>query len=139
VYFGSNDTYLYSINASTGKPRWNFKTEGFVNCNPSIDENNLYFGSIDAKFYILNYKSGKEKLHIQLEELSGIWSSPLVINDIIYVFSNSTYFTMLYGIDKNSGKIKSDMEIPGRVYASPVFCDGILYFGCKDNNLYAIK
>ena len=51
VYFGSNDFYLYALNAQTGALIWSYKTGQGVESTPTIVNGVLYVGSMDGKIY----------------------------------------------------------------------------------------
>ncbi|MDE0737487.1 MAG: PQQ-binding-like beta-propeller repeat protein, partial [Pirellulaceae bacterium] len=59
VYFGSSvDDSAHCLDATTGKPLWQFTTEGPVRIAPSYHSGRLYFGSDDGHAYCLNAKTG---------------------------------------------------------------------------------
>jgi hypothetical protein len=43
VYFGSDDSYLYAVDARTGKLKWRFKTGGVVYSSPCVVNGVVYF------------------------------------------------------------------------------------------------
>src|ERR671927_117587 len=45
LYVGSDDSYLYALNAQTGELKWKFKTGDVVYSSPSITAGVVYFGS----------------------------------------------------------------------------------------------
>jgi outer membrane protein assembly factor BamB len=51
VYFGSVDSYLYSLDAETGELRWRFKTGGPVPSSPTVVGDVVYIGSTDRRVY----------------------------------------------------------------------------------------
>lgn len=53
VYYGSFDSYLYALNASTGQPIWAYLTGGFLFSSPTIVDGVVYVGSYDGKIYAL--------------------------------------------------------------------------------------
>ena len=60
VYFGSSvDDSAHCLDATTGKPVWQFTTEGPVRIAPSYHSGRLYFGSDDGHAYCLDAKTGK--------------------------------------------------------------------------------
>ncbi len=60
VYFASTvDGKVYALDASNGKEKWSFYTDGPVRCTPTISENRLYFGSDDGYVYCVSATKGK--------------------------------------------------------------------------------
>jgi outer membrane protein assembly factor BamB len=52
IYFGSDDGNLYAVDIH-GKGKWKYKTEGWVESSPVIDDGRIYFGSSDGYLYSL--------------------------------------------------------------------------------------
>jgi outer membrane protein assembly factor BamB len=76
VVTGSRDKRIYALNHSTGKPVWDFATDGKVDSSPVIAGGRVYVGSQDGNLYVLDLSNGKE---IQRLKLDGpISASPAV-------------------------------------------------------------
>ena len=62
VYIGSEDSYLYALDAKTGGERWKFKALGRIHySSPCVWENSVYFGDNSGRFYSVDTKTGEEK------------------------------------------------------------------------------
>jgi len=60
VYFSSSaDDKVYCLDASTGRERWGFFTEGPVRLAPTVWNGKVYFGSDDGYVYCLKAKDGE--------------------------------------------------------------------------------
>ncbi len=60
VFFGSSsDHKVYAIDLATGKPRWNFFTEGPVRFAPTIFQDQVFVASDDGVLYCLNAADGR--------------------------------------------------------------------------------
>lgn len=60
VYVGSDDGYLYAIDAETGSEVWSFETGGPVVSSPAFLRHVVYVGSDDGRLYALSAEAGEE-------------------------------------------------------------------------------
>lgn len=59
AFFGSTvDHRLHCVELATGKPIWDFYTEGPIRLAPTLAHGNVYFGSDDGMVYCLNAVDG---------------------------------------------------------------------------------
>jgi outer membrane protein assembly factor BamB len=58
VYFGSDDGYLYALNAANGSLIWNYSTGGPVKSSPAVVDCVVYVGSNDGKVYAIGTNQG---------------------------------------------------------------------------------
>ena len=58
VYVGSDDHYVYALNAATGAYIWSYKTGGSIDSSPAVANGIVYIGSEDHKVYALNAATG---------------------------------------------------------------------------------
>jgi len=54
VYVGSEDGYLYAVDAVSGKKLWQFATGGKITSSPTVADDTVYIGSHDGKMYAIN-------------------------------------------------------------------------------------
>src|SRR5208283_4324334 len=60
VYVGSDDHYVYALNAATGAYIWSYKTGSSVDSSPAVANGMVYIGSEDHKVYALNATTGSK-------------------------------------------------------------------------------
>ena len=91
VFFGSDDNYVYALNAQSGQLLWNYKTGDKVQSSAAFSDGLVYIGSNDTSIYALNATNG-DKVWL-FTTGSYVASSPAISGDIIYVgcFNNKTY------------------------------------------------
>jgi len=135
VVCGSNNNSVYGLNAKTGHLRWEYKTEGEVKAAAAFDEKRGWtcFGSHDSYFYIVSSKDGT--LIKKIKTGFGIYSTPLVFEDKVYV---SSLDKKLYCVDLKSLEIRWEFETSGRIFASPTIINGHIYIGSNDGRLYEL-
>ena len=76
---------VYGLNPKTGKPVWNFTTEGQVDASPVIVGGKVYVGCLSdgGEFYVLDLKTGKKLQQLDLD--SAVSGSVAVGPDCIVV------------------------------------------------------
>ncbi len=67
---------------------------------------------------------------------TGSYSSPAVVDNIVYVGSNNGSF---YAIYANNGSLLWTYVTGGDIDSSPAVSNGIVYFGSWDGNVYALN
>jgi outer membrane protein assembly factor BamB len=135
VYFGSNDGYLYALNAGSGQKIWAFKTRYGVESSPAVTDGRVYFGGDDGYVYCLNAENGKKIW--QFNTKNWVTSSPAVFNGILYV---GTTDGSLYALNANDGRFRLKFDAAGSVFSSPVVNDGEIYFTDHGNGvLYGVN
>jgi outer membrane protein assembly factor BamB len=123
LYAGSDDGYLYALDATTGVLKWKYATGGAIRSSPTLYNGTIYFGSGDGYFYALDSANGS--LHWKYQTAGACNSSPTVANGTVY-------FNMpgwLVGLDALTGQVKSQFATDDQ-YAttqSPTVANGIVY------------
>ncbi len=80
---GSRDKRVYALDRATGKPVWDFATEGKVDSSPVVAGARVYFGSADGNLYVLELATGKEVQRLKLD--GPISASPAVSNGCLVI------------------------------------------------------
>jgi eukaryotic-like serine/threonine-protein kinase len=142
VYFGSGDGHVYSLDATSGKLNWKFKTGDVVHASPAFANETIFVGSWDSYFYAIDAKSGKEKWRFHggedplIHNQVGFQSSPAVVDDVVYTGCRDA---QLYALDATSGKQKWTFDNQlSWVITSPAVLNGKVYFGTSDSSLFHV-
>lgn len=80
---GSRDKRVYALDRQTGKPVWDFATDGKVDSSPVIAGSRVYVGSHDGNLYVLELATGKEVQRIKLD--GPISASPAVARGCLVI------------------------------------------------------
>lgn len=89
IFVGSDDGYIYSLNASSGSLEWKYQTEGAVRSSPAVTNERVVVGSDDGyvyaldRFYFLNgtpYLIWKYMAGLPLR-----YSSPVVTDGRVFI------------------------------------------------------
>jgi outer membrane protein assembly factor BamB len=145
VYVGSDDHYVYALNAANGAFVWSYKTGGSIDSSPTVDSGVVYIGSEDHKVYALNATTGGKIWSYGTDD--EVESSPAVVNGVVYVGSddnkvyalNATTGTKIWSYGTGNFVDSTPAVVNDVVYvgSSPVVANGVVYVGSNDNNIYA--
>jgi outer membrane protein assembly factor BamB len=140
VFFGSGDSNIYALNATSGALNWKFKTGDVVHASPAIADGTLFIGSWDSYFYALDAITGQEKWRFktgedpEIHNQVGIQSSAAVVDGTVYFGCRDSYF---YAVDARTGQKKWAFSNQGSwVISSPAVADGTVYFATSDSGLF---
>jgi len=158
---GSDDGYLYALDAHSGALKWKFKTGGALSSSPAVNGTAVYFGSYDGYYYAADIRNGKliwkfrtggEK-HIGGKGYFGMKPSDMEMEDPWDCFLSSPQFhqrgneqtlyfgssdSNLYALDARTGILKWKFKTNGIIHSSPAYYLGNLYFGSWDTWFYAV-
>ena len=117
VFIGSSDTYLYALDRETGRLKWKYQTKGPVASSPAVADGLVYFGSSDGSFYAVAADSGAPK-----------WQ---------FATGGERRFEgkHLHGYETKTQIIPDSWDF---FLSSPAVCEGYVYFGSGDGNVYAL-
>ncbi len=158
VYIGSDDHFVYAIDALKGTAAWKFGTDAAVRSTPAVAGGSVFVLSLDGNLYALDARSGKlqwkfatggesrmsapglYEMQPALEVMPDVWdfflSSPAVDNGTVYFGSGDHH---VYAVDALTGRLRWKFLAGDVVHSSPAIADGTLYIGCWDGLLYALN
>ena len=134
VYVGSDDNYVYALDANSGSLKWKYQTGADVTSSPAVANGIVYVGSCDYHVYALDANTGSLKWKYKTGAEVYL-SSPAVANGIVYVGSKDNY---VYALDANTGSLKWEYKTGYWVRSSPAVANGIVYVGSWDTYVYAL-
>ena len=131
VYIGSNDGFLYALNAITGKLRWKYGTNEEIYSSPTLKDGVVYVGSIDGYLYALDAGTGKLKWRRALN--GGVASAPIVSNGAVYANSAVDFFALQASTGNILWSVRNNYEINNSVVSGdnvyvPTFSPGLICY-----------
>ncbi len=145
---------VHALDRADGTSRWSFRMKptlptptewNFFTAPPVVDGDQVLVPSGDGHLYALDLRTGAERW--KFETGDSLRAAPLVVGDVIYQPSGDDHVYALaaahgalrwkfatagVGYDLSQGFIRSD------IFTRPSYQDGLLVFGSRDANVYAV-
>ncbi len=146
VYFGSDDKYIYAVNARDGIQKWKSELDEEIWGSPVLDKNNdtLYIGTIGGKLYSVNTSDGTVNWSYDTGDI--IIGSPSLDeeNGVIYFgTTEGRIFALDITSPDNVLTYPSGTGTIGEIAATPAIDTATdanaVYVGSTDGNLYALS
>ena len=104
VYFGSQDSNLYAIDAATGEEKWRVTLRGAVVSTPAVVGGMVIAAGAAGEIYALDEQTG-QRLWV-FTTATVIHSSPAVSDGIVFIGSSGNQRAVyMYAIDLLSGDL----------------------------------
>ena len=148
VIFGSADGHLYALDKDDGSLIWRMASEGeqmydmwdYYLSSPTVDKGIVYWGCGDGHFYAVDVNDGNVIWKYNSGDI--IHASPIVYGGWVLVGGFDGYF---YAFNKKSGEILWKFKTVGATYfpkgevqRGALVRNGVVYFGSRDYNIYAL-
>jgi outer membrane protein assembly factor BamB len=98
---GFPNTFVYALDAKTGKELWRRETQQMVYSSPALLENNLYIGSNDGYVYCLDKESGNVVWKYQTQ--GGIYMASPALRDYRLYIAAGDFDWTVYALKPDSG------------------------------------
>lgn len=135
VVVGSNNGYLFAYDATTGAQKWTFNTSGDIKMRPAYDPKRRAIACASMSGIIFSISAPNGSPIFAREFGAGIYSSPLVHEDTIYVASLDKH---IYAISAATGANIWEYATSGRIFASPTITGSSIWIGSNDCRLYEL-
>lgn len=140
VYVGSDDHYLYALNAATGTLKWKFLCSGSesydgLSASPVVVNGTVYVTSYDGNVYALNAQTGERIWNHTTAHLSSTIASPSYSNGVIYQSADKKLFALNASTGDELWQFMSTLHIQ----SSPAVAAGVVYIGGNDGILSALN
>jgi len=132
VFVGSDDGFVYAIDAATGKEAWSFKTEGAVEAPPLVVGGTVFVGSSDMFLYALDADKGEVRWKYQTagKVLGAANVSPAAPGGGLCAWSNTalvivgSYDNKVHCVEAATGKAAWTFETGSYVNGTPALATG---------------
>jgi outer membrane protein assembly factor BamB len=145
AYFGSDDHFIYAVDAISGNLKWKYQTQQNVDSSPIVSNGIVYIGSADGNLYALDVVTGSLKWKYDTGSLI-VKSSPLISKEVVFIGNRNGY---LSAINASNGQLKWKICTDGISLEQSTLTinNGVIYFASWYNlndfkqggSLYAIK
>jgi outer membrane protein assembly factor BamB len=129
---GSEDFYVYGLDARTGAIRWKYETGLGILCSPAVNNGVAIVGSKDGYLYALNSQSGQLLWKAQAGEV--VTAPAVFAKGLVCVQAAG-----LIAFDVASGQIAWRAGLGGSVQSAPVLTGEAIYITGLDGEVYALE
>ena len=138
VYVGSNNSYFYALNATSGSSIWQVNVGSNVESSAAVVDNVVYVGILwnGQNGYVDALNATTGSVIWRYATNSGIESSPAVIDGVVYVGS---FYGYIYALNATNGVLKWSYLTGGSTFSSPAIVNGVVYIGSIDGKVYALN
>jgi outer membrane protein assembly factor BamB len=137
--FGLNPARTRYLPAKGVKPPyrllWHYTERPLLEFPPVYVGGKLYFVNNDGFAYALDADTGKVLWERRIGRLNA--SSPTYYKHRLYIVNLVPGHVVK--LDARTGKVLWKRSLPNRAESSPLVMDGTLYFGCEDDQLFALN
>jgi outer membrane protein assembly factor BamB len=153
VYIGSSDSNIYALDAKTGNKLWSYHAgqpnEAVTPTTAVVTGGVVYASSSDgvshSYLFALDAKTGVELWRAQVND--QLFTNPQVDNGVIYIASSaldkaggpSITDSYIYAFStKDGSQLWRSGKISDVILAAPAVASGVVYFGSRNDNVYAL-
>lgn len=143
VYFGSDDGYLYALNAYNGTEIWRYNTYGPVESAATVLDGVVYVGGFHSHaVFALNAYTGALIWNSPVASAGLTISSTLVANGLVYVdvfMYSSNMGGELYALNASTGVQVWNYQPIAWISSSPALWNDIIYITQSTGDVTALN
>ncbi len=148
ILFGSRNAGVVALDKISGNIFWSYVDHlgSWIPGTPVIMDTLVFIGGSDNRSLLaLDIESGDLVWSTNADQ--NIFSKPILLeNRIIFTSGNSGSMGspnpqtegILHLIDNETGTVRNRFLAGDNIFSSPCMSNGLIYFGCFDNSIYAI-
>ena len=104
--------------------------------SPAVAGSRVVVAGIGGTVWSLSASNGKEQWHVSLGDAEPEPTSPIIVNDVVYIGTKSG---RIHALDIRSGDTLWTFDADGAIAGNPAFADGFLYFVTTNGTVYALE
>ena len=136
VMVGSHDGSFYAFEADTGKPIWEFTTDGQIWSSPKVQHGVVYFGSLDSHVYALHTAGDRAGEVLWKFKTGGaVVTTPLLLDGMVIIGS---FDKKIYALDAARGTPLWTFEGDKWFWAGPVSDGERIFVASMGGAVYAL-
>jgi outer membrane protein assembly factor BamB len=128
---------MYCFDAATGKLKWTYETDHYINGSPATDGENVVFGGCDEKLHIVNVLDGTKKGEVWAG--SYIPGSAALVGNRAYLGHYDNKLVCIDIIEKRIVWEYEDRENGGAFFSSPAVGKDHVVIGSRDGYLHCVN
>lgn len=136
AFVGSDDGFVYAIDADAGEEVWRFDAGDIVRSSPTVVDGLVFVGGFDFAAFALEAATGEQVWRFDTH--TRVDASPTVVDGTAFVPGGTSRHDCLTALDARTGTELWSLEGGGSAEsASPTVLDGTVYVLGGDDVLYA--
>jgi PGF-CTERM protein len=139
VFIPTYDGRLHALDAESGTEEWTHDLGRDSRSEPTVADGTVYVGHQGDQVEAIDTETGDQEWSF---DTSAVWGGPTVAGDTVFVGAGPKFSSsgsgFFHALDADSGDERWSFELDARVDSSPTVVDGVVYFGCDDNRVYAL-
>jgi outer membrane protein assembly factor BamB len=135
VFLGTSSGALHALDAGTGSSRWTYHPGNRISADLGVDGALVFVKDDNGTVHAVDIATGKQA-----------WSYPAPVTSVygLTAANGRVYFSTLLALqalDAKTGKPVWTFRAPAEkeLLSTPAVADGLVYIGCSDDALYAVK
>lgn len=131
---GSDDGYIYCLDAKSGKLLWNLKTNSYIDSTPTIDKKKVYVTGNDGILRCFDIDNGN--IIWQFDQMSACNTCPVIVNDRLFFGAGAKF----YCLNANNGNKIWLCNLQNDIITStaPAISYDSVFFGTDHGNVISL-
>jgi outer membrane protein assembly factor BamB len=149
IFVGSDDGYVYKVNAASGQMTWRSNVKSGMYSSPLVYSGRVYIGTNGGDFYALDEGTGSVvwTLNNVTQSSPAAWDGKVYVGTYGYLKSSSVTAAgttqpyvehgVFYALDASTGNVTWSYDCEDSIHSSPAIYNGTVYVASHAGTLYA--